>query len=435
MGKTLFHIATAAKRPGLLRAYREARAHEAWTLSEMEAYQSERLRELMAYCAAHVPYYQSLFAEHGVDWRSITDAPSLAALPTLTKAQIREAGDRIHPTTPVPFTNGATGGSTGQPLKYRMSTADSDWGMALLFRGWGYGGYRLGDRVAIVAGGSISSRSASLGARAKDLVLNMDHYSTYGMSAEAAEEYVRRIARSGARFLRGYATALHRIALTVERTGVEMPRLEAAFSTAEMLTPAHRRKIESVLGVAVYDTYGLNDGGVSAYECGQGPGMHVDYERGLLEVVDDEGQPIREGVGRVLATSLRNTALPFVRYETGDLAEISYEVCPCGRPGPLLTSIMGRQTDEIEINGRTIGSPVLTVLMGKTHAEEYRIRQVSSSKLVFEIVPGQMFGAKDVHLIRESIETHLGNVNIDIDLKEEIYTGDGSKHKIILIDF
>ena len=59
----------------------------------------------------------------------------------------------------------------------------------------------------------------------------------------------------------------------------------------------------------VYDGYGLNDGGVSAYECPEHAGLHIDTERSIMEVVDGEGHQMNRGDGRILATSLYNYAI------------------------------------------------------------------------------------------------------------------------------
>ena len=50
---------------------------------------------------------------------------------------------------------------------------------------------------------------------------------------------------------------------------------KAIFSTAEKLFPHMRTTIEEVFNTKVFDTYGLNDGGVSAFECQNHNGMHM----------------------------------------------------------------------------------------------------------------------------------------------------------------
>ena len=112
----------------------------------------------------------------------------------------------------------------------------------------------------------------------------------------------------------------------------------------------------------VFDTYGLNDGGVSAYECQKHNGMHIDYERSILECADNNGHNIKNAEGKILATSLFNFAMPFIRYDTEDIGIISDNYCSCDCKRPLLIKMLGRKTDYLYLNGKYIGSPVLLEL-------------------------------------------------------------------------
>ena len=67
----------------------------------------------------------------------------------------------------------------------------------------------------------------------------------------------------------------------------------------------------------------------------------------LVEVIDAAGQPCAPGqVGRVVVTPLFNYAMPLLRYELGDYAEVG-PPCPCGRGLPVLTRILGRERNAL----------------------------------------------------------------------------------------
>ena len=89
--------------------------------------------------------------------------------------------------------------------------------------------------------------------------------------------------------------------------------------------------------------YSSQEVGYIALECPAGDTYHVQSENVLVEVLDDEGRHCQPGqVGRVVVTALHNFALPLLRYDIGDYAEVG-EPCPCGRGLPVLNRIMGRQ--------------------------------------------------------------------------------------------
>jgi len=67
----------------------------------------------------------------------------------------------------------------------------------------------------------------------------------------------------------------------------------------------------------------------------------------LVEILNDENEACAPGeVGRVVVTPLRNFAMPLLRYEIGDYAEMG-EPCACGRGLPVLRRVLGRQRNMI----------------------------------------------------------------------------------------
>ena len=164
-------------------------------------------------------------------------------------------------------------------------------------------------------------------------------------------------------------------------------------------------------------------------------GLHIDMERSILEIVDEDGKQIFDKPGKILATSLFNYALPFIRYDTGDLGIISSKKCPCGRESLLLKEVVGRTTDSLILNGITIGSPVLTVLMGRFDIEQYQIVQESGNSITIKIVKGQTFSEKDENFIRRSFFSHVGEIDIKFEYVDSIAPFEGQKHKFIINDF
>ena len=87
-------------------------------------------------------------------------------------------------------------------------------------------------------------------------------------------------------FLRGYAGSLALFAKYCADNQLPL-EFDTTFSTAEMLSDPQRKLIELTFATRVFDHYGLNDGGVSAYEGVGYTGYAVDTERSVLEIVPD----------------------------------------------------------------------------------------------------------------------------------------------------
>ena len=85
-------------------------------------------------------------------------------------------------------------------------------------------------------------------------------------------------------------------------------------------TPFMRERITRGLGGIFTDFYGTAELGPVAFETSPGEGLRQMMELFLVEVVRD-GRPAEAGeLGKLLITDLTNHAMPFVRYEVGDVA-------------------------------------------------------------------------------------------------------------------
>jgi phenylacetate-CoA ligase len=69
----------------------------------------------------------------------------------------------------------------------------------------------------------------------------------------------------------------------------------------------------------------------------------------LVEILDAQGRPCRPGeIGRVVATPLHNVAMPLLRYELDDYAEVG-QACACGRGLPVIRRILGRRQNMLRL--------------------------------------------------------------------------------------
>ena len=90
-------------------------------------------------------------------------------------------------------------------------------------------------------------------------------------------------------------------------------------------------------------------------ECGYGNGGHAHPELLILEVVDDNGLQVRNGeLGEVVVTTLSVEGMPLIRFKTGDLCHVHYDLCKCGRFTTRLGPVMGRKQQMIKFKGTTL---------------------------------------------------------------------------------
>jgi phenylacetate-CoA ligase len=127
-----------------------------------------------------------------------------------------------------------------------------------------------------------------------------------------------------------------------------------------------RNRIEKSLGIKAYDIYGTSEmSGPLFTECNEQNGIHVWADHFLLEIIDKNGDPVKDGQkGELVITTLSKEALPLVRYRVGDITILNNEECKCGRTHPRIMRITGRTDDMLIIRGINVfPSQVESVLM------------------------------------------------------------------------
>lgn len=124
----------------------------------------------------------------------------------------------------------------------------------------------------------------------------------------------------------------------------EIPVKPAAMvSSATALDPGLKRRLESVYGCPVIDTYATTETGVIGYTAPDAPGFTLLPTDLYVEVVDADGRPVPEGEpGEICVTGGRNPYLPLLRYRTGDVARLSWSDPPGADPVPRLLDLQAR---------------------------------------------------------------------------------------------
>jgi phenylacetate-CoA ligase len=107
-----------------------------------------------------------------------------------------------------------------------------------------------------------------------------------------------------------------RFALYCEQNGIKFPSLKFILGSYEFVSVVHRRIMERVFGVPVFNLYGSTETGHLLMENEAGE-MKPSYDTAFLEIVDADAR----GIGDLVVTTLTNDYMPLLRYRIGDLAE------------------------------------------------------------------------------------------------------------------
>lgn len=117
--------------------------------------------------------------------------------------------------------------------------------------------------------------------------------------------------------------------------------------TGEILSPSTRKVVQEVFCCKIANQYGCNEVNSMAYECEQG-NLHVMGDCNYIEI-RNKGRVAHFGVeGDIYVTSLYNSVMPFIRYETSDRGVLyPASFCKCGNKHNVLKLLTGRTVDYI----------------------------------------------------------------------------------------
>jgi phenylacetate-CoA ligase len=427
---------------GRFNEFRELLSRTEWFCrADLDAYQDERLRAMVAHAYETVPYYRLRFDERKLKPGDIRGRADLAKVPLLTRDDIRRHFDELR-STALPnrdMRTGHTSGTTGTPLTVGYDR-DTVWMTYAVFdRHYRWAGARMGhtgNRVAVARGNVIvplTRRQPPFwreNRRHRQLLLSSFHMSKQNLPA-----YFDALAAFAPDVLDGYPSTLYLLAKFLQNRRETFP-LKAAITSSETLYDFQREAIEERFACRVFDYYALAERVIFSGECDRHRGHHLAMEYGVAEVVDQHGQSLPDGaVGRLVGTTLHNAAMPLIRYVTNDMTALRDTTCTCGRGLQLMDDVTTKAEDVLTLkDGRLISPSVLTHPFKPLNCiEGSQIVQTSPDSVTVRIVAGRGYTATHTQHLRTELMARLGNdVTIDVQLVDQLETSANGKFKWVI---
>jgi phenylacetate-CoA ligase len=352
------------------------------------------LVQLLEHCKHSVPYYAEVMRDLG---DSYYDDPQgyLGRFPILTKAIMRQQHEALKSVDLErrKWYRNASGGSTGNPAEFVQDREFSyRAGAITLFYGH-LVGREVGEPAVYLWGSDrdITHGGETLSARLANRLTNTTLLNAYRMSRERMHEYIKLLNTLRPKLIVAYADAIYELARFAEGEKIEVLPQQAIMTSAVTLYPSMRQTIERVFGCRVYNRYGSREMGDIACECPGVQGLWVAPWGTYLEVVDERGHLVPEGVeGEILATSLTNMAMPLVRYRIGDMGMLAPQGTVKGAQGAqVLDHLLGRSADVFRTrNGGYYDCGYFeSMLYFQDWVHQFQIVQKDYDHIMYRIVP------------------------------------------------
>ena len=320
----------------------------------MSDLQLDHLKRTLTYAQENVGFYRRLFQERGVQPEDVQSLDAIAGLPFTKKSDLVNnypygmcAVDpseiiRVH----------SSSGTTGKPINTYYTKRDQENWIKCMGRNCRIAGITKDDVCQIAFRYTLFTGAFGhhLGAESCGAMI-------IPTSSGQTERQIMMMQDLNTTVLHCTPSYAVVIVEKLRELGINPDDLSLRLGIhgAESMSDEMRGQIETGLGVTALKDYGLTElGGPGvSIECPQKAGFHINEDYFLPEIIDPESlKPVLAGeVGELVFTSLQKEAQPLIRYRTGDITQLTYDTCECGRTLVRHGPILGRTDDMLIVGG------------------------------------------------------------------------------------
>ncbi len=363
---------------------------------KIKSYQASRLQDALAYLSATSPFYQRHFQQSKIVVSKVKSLDDLKYIPPVTKDDFAKHNDEFRCVANNKFIDlTSTSGTTGKPV--------------------------------------------IVGLTEKDLQrLAYNEYISFCCAGASNDDVFQLMVTLDRQFMAGtaYYLGVRKLGASMIRTGPGMPWMQ--LETLQRMKPtvlvavpsfllklidfakAHNfdlqnssvkkvicigenirqpnfefnnlgKRIKEQWNVQLFSTYASTEMQTAFSECEAGKGGHHHPELIIVELLDEENNPVQPGEsGEVTITSLGIEGMPVLRYKTGDISANHHEACSCGRKTLRLGPVIGRKNHMLKYKGTTLYPSIINDILSGTSdiidfAVEAKTSDAGTDELTFHI--------------------------------------------------
>ena len=250
--------------------------------------------------------------------------------------------------------------------------------------------------------------------RIKDFLSNRYRFTIFDLSDRVLEKVLTHFQSKKFDYINGYTSSIVLFAKFLEQKGIVLktvcPTLKVCMVTSEMLFEKDKILLEKQFGIPIVNEYGASELDLIAFQNPKGT-WQVNSETLFIEILGPENNILPYGnEGRIVITSLFNTAHPFIRYDIGDVGILDEKST---LQKPILKQLTGR-TNDIAILPSGKKSPGLTfyyvtksIIEDDGNVKEFVIKQIKINTFEIEYVSKLELTAAQIVNIEKAIATYL----------------------------
>lgn len=393
-----------------------------WDDKQMEKYRLEKLKKLWDFVIRNNEFYREKFSNLISGDFKIGNLSYLSEIPILSKDELRNNNLLSNFINPYRLSKGKTGGTTGPPVLVYKNTQTRSFACAAYYRWYYWMGIKYGDPVLTLWGSStvlLTSFKKNIYKSIRTFFDNDHEINSFNINDKTIENIIDKLFKINPVLIKGYLSAILQLADYLNKKNLTY-HPKAISTTTETLLPPYRKYLANTFNCPVYDQYASTEITGVAFECSKHNGLHISNEHVIVEILNEKGKPVFNKKGRIVITDLDNFAMPFIRFEIGDIGLISTKRCSCGITLPILKSINGRSADTIILkNGSKVHGVFFTDILYELRQKQegnritrFQVRQSKEGYIDFYLESIKNIDIKYIDKLKNASLRFFHEVNI-----------------------
>lgn len=386
-----------------------------WSPEKLEEQQMLQMLPLLAHAYQTIPFYQKRLGILLEIKDRMLNFDDFRQIPTLTRQDLQKHGKEMIstaiPESHLPIGESKTSGSTGTPVSFRGTKVTGVFYRVLNLRSHLWHKRNLTGKLAAIR----VSRQKLQQKSEKNIIKRWVDVFPSGViveldSGKPLTEQLTWLQKENPDHLLTYPSNLLALAKKAQELNIKLPKLQELSTFGEVITPEIRKVCREVWNLSVVDIYSCQEMGVLALQCPETENYHIQSENVIVEVLNDNNQPCQPGeIGKLVITDIHNYAMPLIRYEIGDYAEVG-ETCSCGRGLPVLRQILGRTRNMIMLPSGQMSWPSFILykwaVLGPIN--QIQVIQRSIKEIEFKMVVSRPMTTEEEESLRQQVCQDFG---------------------------
>lgn len=398
-----------------------------WSEEEIDAYQKDALNKLLEHSRKTVAAYKDQTTLELTDW------------PVVKKTDLK---DRLDDHLSSDFNKDdlivmSTSGSTGTPFRcYQNSMKKRHVNAEALYYN-GLIGFNIGRKIIYfrsIVGEVAKSRLVQFAQNIR--LIDCQNLSDDGVRLKLKE--IKKCSKDGGGMILSYASTLDAFRKYFLKYGYNDAKdcnVYGVVSGSEMLQDITREVLEKAFCCKVVSRYANEENGFLGQDDMDNNVFvpnRADYYFEILKLSSDE--PAAEGeVGRIVVTDLYNYAMPFVRYDTGDVGAWVYTT-HFGKKVKAIGNFGGRVVDMIfDTKGNQVSPHTVTNTMWEFQGiKQYQFVQQSEKQYLIKLNMENGMSCNEAKLLSIMLEKFGNDAEFEIQYYDEIPVLASGKRRYIV---